>query len=112
MSLHRIPVTNKTIASDVRTTLPQLLPPLVQAVIKTQQLQFFIFGPVETSAGEGQNAQGRESRYCEKFYRQQRGFAQSWTREFNKNRKSKLRKLNAVLISIFSRLRSFRCEIR
>ena|SRR5579864_1953459 len=61
-----------------RRTIPfRMFAPFRVGSRRVQQLRFLVFGPVETSAGEGQNAQGRESRYCEKFYRQRRGFAES-----------------------------------
>jgi hypothetical protein len=79
---------------------------------QVQRLQFLFSGPWKPAQGKGKNAQGRESRYCEKFYRQQRGFAQSLQENLTKIESHTLRKLKAVMVLIFSRLRRFRCEVR
>jgi hypothetical protein len=106
-----LPVTNKTIAGDVRTTLPQYFLLIVQIVVERNNYNFFSSGPWKP-AQEGQNAQGRESRYYEKFYRQYRGLVQCRRKNLTKIKSQKLRKLNTALLFISGfRLSGFRCEI-
>jgi hypothetical protein len=87
----RSPSPNKTIASDVRTTLSQYFL-LLSRRSSSATTAIFIFGPVETSAGGRAKRPGEGIQVLREILSPTEGFRAVPAGEFNKNRKSHVKK--------------------